>query len=434
MNIRKELDTINKEYHYLNYIPETIPEAETYISVKDSICVKDMPSTAGSAILKDYKPVTHATCVQRLVDHHYTIIGKTAQDEFGFGSFAVNVGLGFSVPLNPFDKNRCTGGSSGGAAGLTQKASFSHVALGESTGGSIVTPASFCGVFGLCPTYGRISRNGVIDYGNSLDKVGPLAKNCTDIATTLHTMAGYDPYDSTTSTERVPPYDTYLSLSVEGMTIGVLKDTLHEGVAPEIVKEIERAIETLKGHGALIKEITLPLSKKFGIPAYYIMCTAEASTNLAKYCGLRYGAAEKLEGSFNEYFAAVRSKYLGEEAKRRIMLGTFVRMAGYRDAYYLKSLQVRQKIITEYQQAFKNVDVILSPTVNILPPTFAEIKQLSVVENYMLDVLTVSPNVAGLPHMNIPIGFAKGLPVGMMVTANHFQEGKLLQVAKEFDA
>ncbi len=438
---------INKEYNYFNIISEdlAIKQAEAVkknsrgrlsglpISVKDSICVKDVESTAGSKILKDYIPLFNATSVQNAINEGAIIIGKTSQDEFGFGGFSANVGIGFKTPLNPFDKSRATGGSSGGAAGLAQKADFPHVAFGESTGGSIVNPASFCGVFGLCPTYGLVSRYGLIDYGNSLDKVGPVAKSVSDCALVLDVISGYDAKDSTSLKSNKTDYSSFLKKDVKGMKVGIIKEAFGSDVDKSVDKHVNNSIKKLENLGVKFEEVSLPVSIKYGIPVYYVIATSEASSNLAKYCGLRYGVAEKLEGSFNEYFTKVRSENFGKEAKRRVMLGTFARMSGFRDAYYIKAAKVRSLIIEEYKKSFKKFDALISPTVPILPPRFDDINKLSILQNYMIDVLTVGPNLAGLPHINIPVGFEKDLPVGMMLTSDHLQEGKLLQLAKEFE-
>ncbi len=441
--VLEECKKINKEYNYLNVISEDLalkqanaikknPKGKLAglpISIKDSICVKDVESTAGSKILKGYYPLFNATSVEKAVKEGAIIIGKTSQDEFGFGGFATNVGIDFKIPLNPFDKERATGGSSGGSAGLTQKASFNHISLGESTGGSIVNPASFCGVFGLCPTYGRVSRYGLIDYGNSLDKVGPMGKSAEDCALALETISGYDPKDSTSLNEPVDNYSSYLKKDYKKLKIAYIKESFGEGVDKKIEKKIKDSIDKL---GIKADIVSLPTSVKYGIPTYYLSATAEASTNLAKFCGMRYGASEKLEGNFDEYFTKVRSNNFGKEAKRRIMLGTFARMSGFRDAYYIKAAKVRTLIIEEYKKAFKKYDVLLSPTVPILPIKIKDIPKLSIIENYMIDVLTVGPNLAGLPHINIPVGLDNNLPVGMMATSDHLKEGTLIQLAKEF--
>jgi|TARA_Y100000310_G_scaffold345431_1_gene464949 aspartyl-tRNA(Asn)/glutamyl-tRNA(Gln) amidotransferase subunit A len=445
-----ECKKINKEYNYLNVISDNLALEQAKdlhkkiknndksiknkkllgiaVSVKDNICVKNVESTAGSRILKGYKPLFDATVIQKVKDAGGIIIGKTSQDEFGFGSFSVNVGPGFKVPKNPFDKERSCGGSSGGAAGLSQKASFPHVALGESTGGSIAEPASFCGVFGLCPTYGRVSRYGLIDYANSLDKIGPLGKNTYDIASLLETISGFDNNESTTINKPIDNYTEFVNNDKNNkLKIGIIKESFDD-IDDKINKKMQEGIKKLEDSGAKIQEISLKLPIEHGLSTYYILATSEASTNLAKYCGMRYGISDKLEGNFNEYFTKVRSHDLGQEAKRRIILGTFARMSGYRDAYYIKATKVRAKIVNEYKKMFKKFDVLISPTAPILPPKFSEIEKLSPLQQYMMDIMTVSPNVAGLPHMNIPVGFENNLPVGMLMISDHLQESKLVQL------
>ena len=343
----------------------------------------------------------------------------------------MNVGLGFEIPKNPFDKQRACGGSSGGAAGLSQVAEFPHIALGESTGGSIVEPASFCGVFGLCPTYGRVSRYGLIDYANSLDKIGPMGKNLHDVASLLETISGFDENESTTINKPIENYTSFVDRNIKKFKIGIIKESFKD-IDNKIEKNIRNGIKTLEDSGAKIQEISLKLPIEHGLSTYYLLATSEASTNLQKYCGMRYGISDKLEGNFNEYFTKVRSHNLGQEAKRRIILGTFARMSGYRDAYYIKATKVRTKIVNEYKKMFKKYDALISPTAPVLPPKFSEIDKLSPLQQYMMDVMTVSPNVAGLPHLNVPVGFADKLPVGMLMTADHLQESKLIQLGSVF--
>lgn len=442
--VLREAEKINKEYHYLNIISKEsalkqarelnrLDEKERTsrrlfgvpVSVKDCICVKGMESRAGSRILEGYKPLFDATVVAKLKKEGAIIIGKTSQDEFGFGSFNTNVGLNFKIPKNPFDKERVCGGSSGGSAGLVQKMDWPS--LGESTGGSIVNPASFCGVIGLCPTYGRVSRYGMIDYGNSLDKIGPITQSIDDAALLLEIISGFDEKTSTTVDKKF----VFRKDSFKGMKIALLKEGFGRGTDKVVADRIKEYAVKLKKQGAEISEIGLPLTQKYGIAAYYIIALSEASTNLAKYCGIRYGKTNKLSGGFNDYFTKIRSEYLGREAKRRIILGTFARMAGYRDAYYIKASKVRTKIIEEYKNVFKKYDLILSPAMPVLPPKFDDIKRLTPLQNYMMDVLTVGPNLAGLPHISIPVGSEKRLPVGAMFVADHFEENKLLQLDRE---
>lgn len=454
----EECKKINKEYNYFNTISEELALEQAKeikkqiknndkniknkkllgvaISVKDAICVKGVESTAGSKILKGYKPLFDATVIKKVKDQGAIIIGKTAQDEFGFGSFSVNVGLGFEVPKNPFDRTRSCGGSSGGAGGITKKASFPHIALGESTGGSIACPASFCGVFGLCPTYGRVSRYGLMDYANSLDKIGPLGSNIHDVALLLETISGFDNNESTTINAPTEKYTESINNKtknkIKNMMIGIIKESFND-IDKNVEKNVRDGIERLEEHGAKCEEISLKLPIEHGISTYYIIATSEASTNLAKYCGMRYGITDRLEGNFNEYFTKVRSNNFGAEAKRRIILGTFARMSGYRDAYYIKATKVRAMIVDEYKKIFKKYDALASPAMPIVAPKFSEIEKLTPLQNYMMDVMTVSPNLAGLPHLSVPVGFDNSLPIGMMLTADHLQEGKLIQLGSIFD-
>ncbi|MBL7054941.1 Asp-tRNA(Asn)/Glu-tRNA(Gln) amidotransferase subunit GatA [Candidatus Woesearchaeota archaeon] len=444
---------INKRYHLFNIISDdsAIEQAKTLkkeikknniknksllgvpISVKDCVCVNGVESRAGSKILNGYKPVFDATVIKKIKEQGGIIIGKTAQDEFGFGTFSVNVGVDFKIPLNPLDKERSCGGSSGGAAGISQIADFPHIAIGESTGGSIVAPASFCGVFGLCPTYGRVSRYGLIDYANSMDKIGTLGKTIEDNALLLKSISGHDDNDSTSINSESDEYSSYLKKGIKNIKIGIINESFGEGVEKEVTEKVMGGINKLEENGAKTEKVSLPLTSKYGVQAYYLIAVSETSTNLAKLCGMRYGRHEELTGNFNEYFTKVRSKNFGEEAKRRIILGTFTRMAGYRDAYYMKAMKVRTKIIEEYKKAFKKFDLLVSPTMPFIAPKFSEIEKLSPLQNYMADIMTVGPNLAGLPHLNVPVGLSKKMPVGMLLIGNHLEEGKLMQVGNIFN-
>jgi aspartyl-tRNA(Asn)/glutamyl-tRNA(Gln) amidotransferase subunit A len=440
--IYEEVKKINEEYNYFNNICDDIDKKEYpegklsgyVISVKDSINVKGIESTAGSEILNGYKPLFDATTVTKVKCEGGIIIGKASQDEFGFGSFNVNVGIGKKIPLNPFDKERSCGGSSGGCSGITQKTSFKHISLGESTGGSIVAPACFCGVVGLCPTYGRVSRYGLMDYANSMDKIGPIAKNVYDVALLLEVIAGFDGKESTSADIIVDAYTDFVDEDIKGMKIGIIKDAFGEGVDEEIKKNVNQKIKELKNKGAIINEIELPLVSKFGVATYYILATCEASTNLAKYCGMRYGKMNEVTGkSYNDYFADIRTKYFNAESKRRIMIGTFTRMAGVRDAYYIKAAKIRTLIINEYKKMFEEYDALICPTMPIIAPKFEDINNMSPLEIYMMDILTVGPNLAGLPHITIPTGFVKNMPVGTMIIGNHFDERKIIQIGSAIE-
>jgi len=401
------------------------------VSVKDCICVKGVESRAGSRILSGYLPLFDAAVVEKARAEGAIIIGKTAQDEFGFGTFSANVGIGFEKPRNPLDPKRSCGGSSGGSAGFTALTSHVHAGIAESTGGSIACPASFCGVVGLTPTYGLVSRYGLIDYANSLDKIGSMGKSVEDAALLLEAISGHDARDSTS----LPQESSGLSeLQPDGkLKIGVLKD-FFSGCDDAVQQECMKAVDALEKKGAIAEEIELPLNAKYGIAAYYLISTSEASTTLARYCGMRYGLHEKLEGNFNEYFSGVRSSGFGEEAKRRILLGTFARMAGFRDAYYLRAMKARTKLIGEFKRAFERFDILANPTMPIVAPTFEEIGKLSPMQQYAMDLCTVPANLAGMPHISVPAGKQGKMPVGLMLTADHLQEEKLIKGALALEA
>ncbi|VVB59617.1 Amidase [uncultured archaeon] len=433
-----ELKKLQKKYNYFVTLSEESASAQLKhnpggalsglaLSVKDNICTKGIRTTAGSKILEDYVPPFDATCISKVKNEGGIIIGKTVQDEFGFGTFSVN--SAFGAPKNPIDPERSCGGSSGGAGGLTAALEFPHVAIAESTGGSISAPAGFCGVYGLTATYGRISRYGLVDYASSLDKIGVMAKNVDDISLVLSKIAGKDAKDSTSLAEKVDDY-VGAKIDLKKLKIGVPREFFGSEINEEIKKSIWAQIKKLEAEGAKVEECSLP-NTEFSIPAYYIIAMSEASTNLAKFCGMRYGATLPLEGEFNEYFSKVRGNYLGEEAKRRIILGTYARMAGYRDQYYLKALKVRQLIINDYKHAFKKYDVLISPTMPFIAPKFSEIEKLTPVQHYYADILTGSPNLAGIPMLSVPCGKSKGMPVGMHILGDYLAEKTILAVGKE---
>lgn len=394
-----------------------------FITVKDCICIKDIETHSSSRILKGYKPLFNATVIDRLIAEGAIIIGKTLQDEFGFGTFGINTGHDFPIPKNPVDPSRVPGGSSAGSGIISKLASFPHVSLGESTGGSIVNPAALCGTYGLCPTYGRVSRYGLLDYGNSLDKIGPISNDPDALALVLEVISGFDEKESTTLKGAVPE----ITGKFKGR-IGVIKEAFGEGLSPEVNEKMQSYIKDLKAKGLAVEEVSLRTPYEKGISTYYILSQSESSTNLAKYCGMRYGKQDDISGNFNEYFSAVRSNHMGKEVKRRILIGTFARMVGFRDAYYMKAMKVRTKIINEYKKAFERYDVLLSPTVPYIAPRFEEIEKMSLLETYMADLLTVGPNLAGLPHINIPL--QSEIPVGAMFIAPHMKEERLLQLTK----
>ncbi len=431
--LEKEIAKLDKEFGFFNTTVKPAPNpkkgvlSNIAVSVKDCICVEGIQSAAGSRILEGYESPFDATVVARARKEGAVIIGKTSQDEFGFGTFSTNSGYG--VPKNPHDPSRSCGGSSGGAAGLTAALTdeFKHIALGESTGGSISCPASFCGVVGLTPTYGLVSRYGLIDYANSLDKIGPIAKTVKDAALMLSVIADHDEKDSTSLNKKPEDYSKFVGKPVKGMKIGVPKEYFGEGVDEAVAEQVWNGVKRLESEGAACSEISLPMTK-VSLSVYYIIACAEASTNLARYCGMRYGATEEVEGGMNEYFSNVRTKYFGEEAKRRILLGTYARMAGYRDQYYLKAMRARTLIINEFKAAFKKFDALAAPTMPVTAPKFSEIEKMSPIEQYMMDILTVAPNLAGIPMLSVPCGRAHGMPVGLHLMANHLEEGKLIKL------
>ena len=430
-SFRKEAETINKKHHFITTFCNINSKSPGIpVTVKDCICVKNVETRSSSAILNSYMPVFHATCIEKSLNAGSTILGKTVQDEFGFGGFSVNVGKGFDIPRNPHDDSRVCGGSSGGSAGITASTTHAHYSIAESTGGSIEAPASYCGVVGICPTYGRVSRYGLLDYANSLDKIGVMTKTVEDSAKALTIISGRDEKDPTSSHEKVPNYISFIGKSIKGMRIGYLDP---DGVEEPIRENLHTTIKILESLGATTKKISLSINDEYVIPSYYILALTEASTNLAKYCGLRYGAQEDPKGYYNEYFTNIRSTHFGKEAKRRILLGTFARQTGFRDAYYIKALQARTHIINEYKKMFATYNAILSPTMPLMSPLITKAQDLTPLQSYLADALTVGPNLAGLPHISVPTGTSKGLPIGLMLTSNHFEEGKMLQIASAIE-
>ncbi|MDY6788862.1 MAG: amidase family protein [Candidatus Nanohaloarchaea archaeon] len=403
------------------------------VSVKDNICVEGMQATAGSRILEDYRPPFTATAVERLQEEGAQVFAKTNMDEFGFGTFSTN--SAYEVPKNPHDTDRVTGGSSGGAAALTAALDLPHAALGQSTGGSISCPAAFCGVVGLTPTYGRVSRYGLIDYSNSMDRLGPITCSVHDAAQVLDIISGQDKQDPTTSSRDMEDLSG-IEGGVEGMKIGVPKQYIgYKGVDPEVRDEVWRAIKRLEDMGAEYEKIDMPMiSGDYTIPAYYITSMSEASTNLARYCGMRYGLEGSPEGEgFEEYFSKIRSRGFGEEAVRRILLGHFSRQAGYRNDYYLKALKIRQLVIDEFKDAFQSFDLLAAPTMPVVAPTFEDAEEMDPVEVYAMDTLTVGPNFAGLPQLSLPTGKVKDMPVGLHLIADHFNESKLVKAGTAYE-
>ena len=401
------------------------------IALKDNMCVRGLRTTASSRILDQFVPPYDATVVRRLDAAGAVIIGKTNCDEFAMGSSNENSAYG---PVhNPWDISRTPGGSSGGSAAAVA-ARLVPIALGSDTGGSIRQPASFCGVVGLKPTYGRVSRYGLLAFASSLDQIGPFARTAADAAAVLSVLAGSDPADSTTAPEAVPDYVAALSGHVDGIRIGVPRAFITNGVDDSVLGAIEGALDTLRAAGATIISIDLPHARH-AIPAYYLVATAEASSNLARYDGVRYGYRANIgaNGTLQNMYDRTRDEGFGAEVKRRIMLGTYVLSAGYYDAYYLKAQQVRTLLRRDYEQAFEKVDVVAMPT-SPTPPFQLGEKVDDPLKMYLADIFTVSANLAGLPAISMPCGLTgERLPIGLQLTGRMFDEATLLRVADAFE-
>lgn len=401
--------------------------------VKDSICVEGETTSAGSRIIENYRPVFSSTVAERLRDAGAEFHGKTQMDEFGFGTFCTN--CAFETPKNPHDPERVVGGSSGGAGAVVAAVEEPVISIGESTGGSISNPAAYNGVVGITPTYGRVSRYGLISYANSLDKIGVLTQTVWGAAKGLEVIAGEDSRDQTTADEPVPAHSQNLE-ERENLKIGVPKQyTELEGMQEGVRENFEKSLETLR-EIAEVEEVDMPLlSADYALPSYYVIAMAEASTNLAKFSGMRYGAEKDPEDfdGYDNYFSAVRSENFGEEAKRRILLGTYTRMAGYRDDYYIKAAKVRRKIIEQFKEAFEEYDVLVSPTMPNIAPRIEDAESMSPAEMYAMDTLTVGPNLAGVPMISVPNGKSDGMPTGLHIIGDHFAEQTVLDAAYTFE-
>jgi len=400
------------------------------IAIKDNMSTRGIATTAASRILAGYIPPYDATVVRRLEAAGAIIVGKTNLDEFAMGSSTEN--SAFGVTRNPWDHERTPGGSSGGSA-VAVAARLVPASLGSDTGGSIRQPAALTGVVGLKPTYGRVSRYGLLAFASSLDQIGPLARTARDAALILTVIAGADPRDSTAAPEAVPPFADALSGDVTGLRIGVPRQVIAEGVDPGIQKAFDEALEVMRGRGATMVDIELPHAR-FAIPIYYLIATAEASSNLARYDGVRYGLRATLgkDDTLQKMYDRTRDEGFGPEVKRRIMLGTYVLSAGYYDAYYLKAQQVRTLLRQDYEAAFAQVDVIAMPTTPTPAFKLGE-KTSDPLQMYLADIFTVSANLAGLPAISIPCGFSTDrLPIGFQLTAPMFDEAALLRAADAY--
>ena len=404
------------------------PLAGVPVAIKDNMCTKGTRTTCSSKILENFVPTFTSEAVLNLEKAGAVIIGKTNMDEFAMGSTTETSYYG--VTRNPWNLEHVPGGSSGGSCAAVAAGECAY-ALGSDTGGSIRQPSSFCGVTGIKPTYGTVSRYGLIAYGSSLDQIGPIAKDVTDCATILETIASHDVKDST-SVEREYDFTSALADDVKGMKIGIPRDYFGDGLSADVKEQILNAVKVLEEKGAVVEEFDLSLVK-YAIPAYYIIADAEASSNLARFDGVKYGyRTEEYEGLHNMY-KKTRSEGFGAEVKRRIMLGSFVLSSGYYDAYYLKALRTKALIKQAFDKAFAKYDMIVAPATPTTAPELG--KSLSdPMKMYLSDIYTISVNLAGLPGISIPVGKdSKGLPVGMQLIGDCFQEKKIIQAAYTFE-
>ena len=399
------------------------------IAAKDVLAIKDKPLTCSSKILENFTSLYTATAVQKLIDEDALIIGKTNCDEFAMGSS--NENSAFGAVKNPIDETRVTGGSSGGSAAAVA-AKLCDVSLGTDTGGSIRQPAAFCGIYGLKPTYGLVSRFGLTAFASSFDTIGPFANSIEDIALVLDVLAGHDKNDSTSIKTENKSYSNLIGDHTKKLKIGIPKEYFAEGLSSEIKEQIESVIQRLKEMNYSVEEVSLPHTE-YAIATYYILTTAEASSNLARFDGARYGFRSKQSSSLIKMYKASRSEGFGAEVKRRIMLGTYVLSSGYYDAYYKKAQQVRRKIKEDFVNAFSQVDILLTPTTPTTAFKLGE-KTTDPIQMYLSDIFTTSANLAGIPGINIPIGKDKNnMPIGLQLLSNQFEEEKLLQLGSTIE-
>ena len=430
--------TLDKEgaYKQADAVQEKIDKGELTgalagvpVAIKDNMCTKGLLTTCSSKILENYIPTYTASAVQNLTDAGCVIIGKTNMDEFAMGSTTETSYYG--VTRNPHNPDHVPGGSSGGsAAAVALNECF--FALGSDTGGSIRQPSAFCGITGMKPTYGTVSRYGLIAYGSSLDQIGPMTKNVTDCAAVLETIASYDKKDSTSMKREEYDFTSALVRDVKGLHIGLPKDYFGEGLDSEVKAAIFKAAETFKRMGAIVEEFDLGLVQ-YAIPAYYIIASAEASSNLERFDGVKYGYRTKEYGDLHSMYKKTRSEGFGSEVKRRIMLGSFVLSSGYYDAYYLKALKTKALIKQEFDKAFEKYDIILAPAAPTTAPLLGSSLQ-DPIKMYLSDIYTISANLAGIPGLSIPCGKDnKGLPIGMQLLGGCFQEKTLLRAGFAYE-
>ncbi|MFN7927277.1 MAG: Asp-tRNA(Asn)/Glu-tRNA(Gln) amidotransferase subunit GatA [Blastocatellia bacterium] len=408
---------------------QTQPLAGIPVAVKDNMCSAGLRTTCGSRILGNFIPPYTATALARLEAAGAILVGKTNLDEFAMGSS--NENSAFGLVRNPVNEAYVPGGSSGGSA-VAVAADLCAVSLGSDTGGSIRQPASFCGVVGLKPTYGRVSRYGLVAFASSLDQIGPFGKNVNDVARTLSVIAGRDRHDATSTNEPVPDFMQALTGDIKGLRIGVPPECFGEGLDREVKSHVEAAIQKLAARGAEVVEISLPHSK-YVVAVYYLIATAEASSNLARFDGVRYGFRSGEARTLAEMYKLSRDQGFGAEVKRRIMLGTFALSSGYYDAYYEKAQRVRQMLCNDFAEAFRQCDVIATPTAPT-PAFKLGAKVNDPLAMYLDDIYTVTINLVGVPAISVPCGLSSdGLPIGLQLIGNHFDEARLLNAAYTYE-
>lgn len=398
-------------------------------AIKDNICTDGVRTTCASKMLENFIPPYNATVMEKLISQDIVMLGKASMDEFAMGGSTQT--SAFAKTRNPYNTECVPGGSSGGSAAIVA-ASLAAAAIGSDTGGSIRQPAAFCGVTGLKPTYGRVSRYGLVAFASSLDQIGPIAKNAKDCAWILNAIAGYDPHDGTASKRDVEDYTAKLGKEIKGLKIAIPKEFYGEGIDAEIRDSVMQAAKVYESMGAQLVDCSMP-SLKYAVAAYYLIASAEASSNLSRYDGIKYGHRSKIGDTFQELICNSRSEGFGEEVKRRILLGNYALSSGYYDAYYRKALALKQRISAEYAHIFETCDVILTPTTpsvaygvheNISDP----------VKMYQADICTVTVNIASLPAISTPCGYnAAGMPIGMSIVGKQFDEATILQVADAFE-
>ncbi|NPA12768.1 MAG: Asp-tRNA(Asn)/Glu-tRNA(Gln) amidotransferase subunit GatA [Aquificae bacterium] len=426
--IDKAVEEAKEKDNQINQLDSIPPLFGLPIAIKDNISTKGIKTTCASKMLENYIPPYDATVIQKLKEQGYIITGKTNLDEFAMGSSTEN--SAFFTTKNPWDYSKVPGGSSGGSA-ASVGAGIVPASLGSDTGGSIRQPAAFCGVVGLKPTYGRVSRYGLVAFASSLDQIGTITRTVEDTALLMNVISGHDPKDSTSANQPTPDFTSFVGKDIKGLKIGLPKEFFIEGIDTTVKEKVLQAVNQLEKEGVEVVEVSMPTTK-YAIEAYYIIAPSEASSNLARYDGVRYGYRASNYKDLEEMYSKTRDEGFGAEVKRRIMLGTYSLSSGYYDAYYLKAQKVRTLIYQEFMKVFQDVDILATPTT---PDTAFGIgeKADDPIQMYLSDIFTVSVNMAGVPAISVPCGFKDGLPIGIQFIGKPFDEGKLIQVSHYYE-